>query len=133
MSTDGCAPGGVDLTIETKLEPAEVYRMGLEVIREYWPNLVTQDASYEEKGVLVDEGSMFIYRDQEAKDIWDAEGASEEEPRNDMIYLYGCREGSVSLVVDDAIEVQTVRIIEKLVEALEGEIVYRSDIDPSEE
>ena len=108
--------GGDDIEIFTTMDQDGAYSVALETIRLYWPDLITEDASIVRDGKLEDEGSLFIYQDEEAKARWDEECAG-----NDMIYMlgYDSERSSFWLVVEDIDDKPTMELVEKIKEAVD--------------
>lgn len=81
-------------------------RTVIRIVREFWPDLVVENDDDES----VDDGDYFIYKNQQAKDIWDQVGWTETDDA-DMIYVL-FREDHMTVVIDD--ERRNMNIVEKI-------------------
>lgn len=83
--------GGVDIEISTRAGRAAL-EVSVRVIRSHWPRAVFKNAENAERYDQFDEipfnllKEIFVYKDEAARDLWDAEGAVSE-AINLMIHL----------------------------------------------
>lgn len=103
--------GGYDIVIETLLSPSEAEETILHIIRDYWPDLVTErpdDGLYEHE--------MFIYKDQAAKDSWDDDGGTDDNLTTMIMTIIDENHHQVTVVHDN-----NWKIIEELRKGLVAE------------
>ena len=109
--------GGYDIVFDSHAEPAEVFKKAWLLILSLWPNAVVEDANTGEllpgsfpPGALGDQGSIMVYKDEDARDAWTRLGG---EPENlgTMIHVLASP-GCATLVVDDPDDPITKKVIQ---------------------
>jgi hypothetical protein len=96
--------GGIDVHIPTKAGALSL-ELAARAIRQRWPGAVLENGTtgqrYESFAEVPFEGleELFVYRDPDAADLWDAEGATPA-ATNTMVHLLA-DEGTITAVVDE--------------------------------
>jgi hypothetical protein len=117
--------GGIEVRIETKVGGPAV-EVAVRAIRQFWRRAVFENATTGERYLQFSEipfghmSELFVYRDQAASDLWDAEGAVAE-AINTMIYLIG--EDGLLTVVIGASDSQMEQIIAAIRSGLADQIL----------
>jgi hypothetical protein len=118
--------GGIDIQIPTLAGESSLIAAA-RAIRQYWPNCTFENGStgvrYESYWLtpfdLLDE--VFVYRDAEAADVWDEEGAIPN-VYNSMIHLIS-EPGLVTVVVDDLDDAGMKKLVNAISSALRNDIL----------
>ena len=118
--------GGVDILILTRAGSSTLVAAA-RAIRLYWPDSVFENGTTGERyssyweAPLDQLQGVFVYRDTQAADIWDAEGAIPP-AMNSMIHLI-TEEGLVTVVVDDPQETAMRKIVAAISSSLHDDIL----------